>query len=317
VNDALTCLRDQGFAPEPLLAEVGLPAEVTEPISKEQFGRLWWLIARISRDEFFGLASRPMRPGSFALLCHAVLHAHSLEQALRRALRFLAVVLDDPRGELRIHDGEAEIVLNDDGPPRSAFAYRTYWLILLGVACWLIGRRIPLRRLDFACPAPEHRADHRQFFGAPARFDRPRSRLAFDASYLGLPPIRTEKALQAFLRDAPANILVRYRHDQGVAAKLRSRLGAVPPTDWPQFDDLAQELHMSPATLRRRLRADGQSFASIKDELRSVLAQKLLHRNDLSVNDIAIALGYCEPSAFYRAFQKWTGQSPRAFPHPR
>ena len=40
-----------------------------------------------------------MRRGSFTLLCHAVLHAGTLDKALRRALQFLRVVLDEPHGE--------------------------------------------------------------------------------------------------------------------------------------------------------------------------------------------------------------------------
>ena len=72
---------------------------------------------------------------------------------------------------------------------------------MLGIACWLIGRRIPLRRIDFSCPAPEHRADYHQFFGAPVHFSQPQSRLAFDARYLALPTIRSEPALRQFLRE--------------------------------------------------------------------------------------------------------------------
>lgn len=311
VEDALACLRAQGLAPGPVLAAAGLPATVTDPISNQQYGRLWWLIAEAMQDEFFGLADRPMRPGSFAMLCHAVLHAGTLERALRRMLRFLALVLDDPRGELRVRGGEAEIVLSDAHGPRSAFAYRTYWLIVLGIACWLIGRRIPLRRLDFACPAPDHRRDYRQFFGAPVQFGRPASRLTFDADHLALPLIRNDAALHAFLREAPANILLRYRHEPGISAQVRARLAALPPADWPGFEALAGALEMSGATLRRRLRADGQSFAAIKDDLRLALAQKLL-AEPLSVAEISARLGYSEPSAFHRAFVKWTGQSPGA-----
>lgn len=71
-------------------------------------------------------------------------------------------------------------------------------------------------------------------------------------------------------------------------------------------------LQLSPATLRRRLRRDGQSFGAIKDELRSVLAQRLLQQ-DMTVAEVATELGYSEPSAFHRAYVKWTGQSPGAF----
>lgn len=313
VDDALESIRLRGIDVVPLMAQIGLSERVTEPVTNVEYGRLWWLIAETIDDEFFGLAARPMRPGSFNLLCHAVLHAGTLERALRRALQFLNVVLDDPRGELRIRDGMAHVILTDAGPPRPAFAYRAYWLILMGVACWLIGRRIPLRTLDFACPAPVHRQDYHKFFGAPVLFDQPVTRLVFSSSYLSLPIIRSDVALESFLREAPANILIRYRHDNDLSARMRAQLNALPIAEWPSFAELAAGLGMSVPTLRRRLRGEGQSFGTIKDELRFVAAERLLQENRLSVAEVAAELGYSEPSAFYRAFHKWMGQSPGRF----
>lgn len=313
VDDALESIRLRGIDVVPLMAQIGLSERVTEPVTNVEYGRLWWLIAETIDDEFFGLAARPMRPGSFNLLCHAVLHAGTLERALRRALQFLNVVLDDPRGELRIRDGMAHVILTDAGPPRPAFAYRAYWLILMGVACWLIGRRIPLRTLDFACPAPVHRQDYHKFFGAPVLFDQPVTRLVFSSSYLSLPIIRSDVALESFLREAPANILIRYRHDNDLSARMRAQLNALPIAEWPSFAELAAGLGMSVPTLRRRLRGEGQSFSTIKDELRFVAAERLLQENRLSVAEVAAELGYSEPSAFYRAFHKWIGQSPGRF----
>ncbi|NIH76592.1 AraC-like DNA-binding protein [Ochrobactrum sp. P20RRXII] len=313
VEDALESVRVRGMDTAALMAKIGLPETVTEPVTNVEYGRLWWLIAETINDEFFGLAARPMRPGSFNLLCHAVLHAGTLERALRRALQFLNVVLDDPRGELRIRDGMAHVVLTDAGHPRPAFAYRAYWLILMGVVCWLIGRRIPLRTLDFACPTPVHRQDYHKFFGAPVLFDQPVTRLVFSSSYLSLPIIRSDVALDSFLREAPANILIRYRHDNDLSARVRAQLNALPITDWPSFEELAKGLGMSVPTLRRRLRGEGQSFGTIKDELRFVIAERLLQENRLSVAEVAAELGYSEPSAFYRAFHKWMGQSPGRF----
>lgn len=310
VEDVLFCLRAGGHDPAPLLAKLGLREPLSQPISNQLFGRLWLMIAETMQDEFFGLATRPMRPGSFALLCHTVLHTRTLKQALHRALLFLSVVLDEPRGELQVIDGEARIALAGSRF-RSAFAYRTFWLVLMGVTSWLVGRPIPLRSLDFACPAPEHRLEYRQFFGAPVRFDAPVTSLHFDAVHLALPVIRDEAALRNFLREVPANILVRFRQDRGTAMMVRDLLAALSPADWPGFDDLAHRLNRAPATLRRQLRADGRSYMAIKDELRAARAQQMLAQDGLSVAEIASALGYSEPSAFFRAYQKWTGHSPR------
>ncbi|WP_234050992.1 MULTISPECIES: AraC family transcriptional regulator [unclassified Xanthobacter] len=313
VDDALQCLRRRGIDEAVLLARAGLPAKVSEPVSAERYGALWLAIAEAIDDEFFGEGARPMRSGSFTLLCHAILSAATLEQALKRALRFLRLVMDDPYGELVVAEGLAQIVLKDAGAPRSAFAYRTYWIVVHGITCWLVGRRIPLRRVDFRCGPPAHGADYRLFFGAPVRFGQEQSRLVFDADFLKLPAIRDERALREFLRRAPANILVRYRHDAGLLAKVRARLRATPPVSWPGFVELAAQLRIPEPTLRRRLRLEGQTYRDIKDELRRALAMEALAAGGRDVGEIAAELGFSEPSAFHRAFRKWTGKSPGAW----
>jgi len=313
VADALECLRRRGIDEKPLLARAGLPEVVREAVSAERYGALWLAVSEAIDDEFFGEGARPMRCGSFTLLCHAILSAATLEQALKRALRFLRLVLDDPHGELVVAGGLAQIVLHDGGAPRSAFAYRTYWILVHGITCWLVGRRIPLRRVDFHCGPPAHGADYRLFFGAPVRFDQPQSRLAFDADFLKLPAIRDQKALKEFLRRAPANILVHYRHDAGLVARLRARLRALPAPAWPRFEELAAQLRMPEPTLRRRLRLEGQTYREIKDELRRARALAALRDSDQEVAGIAVDLGFSEPSAFHRAFRKWTGKSPGAY----
>ncbi|VDC19894.1 AraC family transcriptional regulator [Pseudogemmobacter humi] len=313
VEDALACMAAAGCDAAPALKAAGIVTPLDGPVSAEAYGRFWHLCALAMQDEFFGLGARPMRPGSFALMCHALLQARDLGAAMRRALRFLNVVLDHPQGRIVTRNGVAEITLDRTDGPHQAFACRTYWLILLGVCCWLAGRRIPLLQLDFACPVPAERQDYLQFFGVPVRFDQPQSRLVFDARHLSLKLLRSPRALEQFLREAPGNILIRYRQDGGTADRLRRRLAAQPPAGWPEIGTIAAELRLSQATLRRRLRAEGQSFAAIKADIRLRHSQRLLRETPLSLAEIAAELGYSEPGAFIRAFRGWTGQNPGAF----
>ncbi|SFA82968.1 AraC-type DNA-binding protein [Rhizobium sp. NFR07] len=313
VEEALDSLRRSGRPVEPLLAQLGLPTVVEQPVSARTFGQLWLALAAELDDECFGLGARPMPRGSFTLLCHCVLHAPTLDRALRRALRFLNLVLGDPTGRLVIRDGIAEVQLSEEGEPRSAFAYRSYWIILHGLICWLVGRRIPIRLVDFRCSEPTRSEDHRLFFGAPIRFSQPVSRLGFDSALLALPISRSEQALRQFLRGAPANILLRYRYDAGTAAAVRRRLAQRGPADWTSFSALAGDMRISPSTLRHRLHDEGQSYAAIKDEIRRDLARGMLKDTRETVGEIATQLGYSEPSAFYRAFRKWMGVSPEAY----
>ncbi|TDR35595.1 helix-turn-helix protein [Aquamicrobium defluvii] len=73
---------------------------------------------------------------------------------------------------------------------------------------------------------------------------------------------------------------------------------------------MAHRMRLSPASLRRSLRAEGQSYQVIKDELRAAIARSLLRESSLTVAEIAVEVGFAEPSAFYRAFRSWTGMSP-------
>ena len=66
VEDALESLRRQRIPTEPVLRVAGLPATVCEPVTPQQYGRLWLAIANAIDDEFFGLAARPMRRGACA-----------------------------------------------------------------------------------------------------------------------------------------------------------------------------------------------------------------------------------------------------------
>jgi AraC-like DNA-binding protein len=62
--------------------------------------------------------------------------------------------------------------------------------------------------------------------------------------------------------------------------------------------------------VRRRLDDEGQLYQSIKDDLRRDLAITYLSRSRRSVLEVALTLGFAEPSAFHRAFKKWTGANP-------
>jgi AraC-like DNA-binding protein len=109
-------------------------------------------------------------------------------------------------------------------------------------------------------------------------------------------------------------VFLKYRNPEGWTARLRRRLRAgLDAGQLPGFDDLAIELHVAPTTLRRRLEAEGTSFQAIKDDLRRDTAIHQLVGGSRSVVSIAADLGFGEPSAFRRAFKKWTGVQPLAY----
>ncbi|MEO8677083.1 MAG: helix-turn-helix domain-containing protein [Casimicrobiaceae bacterium] len=67
---------------------------------------------------------------------------------------------------------------------------------------------------------------------------------------------------------------------------------------------------MNRRTLARRLKASGQSFRDVRDQLSFEVARSLLGDSAAPIADIAGRLGYSETAAFTRAFRRWSGKSP-------
>ena len=300
-----------------VLQASGIPAELLGApharVPAEAFSALWLAVARELDDEFFGLDRRRVKCGSFALLCHAVLHSGNLGRALNRILRGFAVFLDDVRGELRIEGRDAVIrVTNriEDAPARR-FADETYLVMVHGTMCWLAGRRIPLTLAEFAHPRPAHAQEYRVMYSQTLRFDAEHTAVRFDAGQLAAPVIQDEASLKKFLRTAPRSVFLKYKNEESWTARLRRRLrGSIGRTEWPLLEEVAREFHVAPTTLRRKLDAEGTSYQGIKDELRRDAAVHHLCASRLSIAEIASALGFQETSAFHRAFKRWSGVQP-------
>lgn len=79
------------------------------------------------------------------------------------------------------------------------------------------------------------------------------------------------------------------------------------------IDAIASELGMSRATLYRRLKQEGTTFAEVADELRCRMASDYLAARKVSVNEAAYLVGFSEASSFVRAFRRWTGQTPAEY----
>ena len=322
VTGLLAGLRAKGRRAEPLLREAGLPAScLTDPHARVPvagYAALYNLVVRALDDEGFGLFRQPLRPGTFEFLGRGMLGSRDVAQALERASRFLRLVLPQLAVSVERHGERARIVIAETAPlarrrddPRRVFAFEWLLRLLHGLACWLAARPIALDEVRFPFAAPRHAADYALIYTEHARFGGAALVAQFDAAVLDLPVRRDAADLDAFLEGAPGKIAVLYRRDRQVARALRELL-ARSLSEPPSFDAAARSLGLAPRTLHRRLAEEGTSFREVKSALRREAALARLQKTRLSIADIASDLGVSEPSAFFRAFQSWTGEAPSA-----
>ncbi|MGI9625705.1 MAG: helix-turn-helix domain-containing protein [Longimicrobiales bacterium] len=84
--------------------------------------------------------------------------------------------------------------------------------------------------------------------------------------------------------------------------------------DYPLTPELgAKILSCSERTLRRRLASEATSWREVADRVRLETALDLMDDPSVSMADVAGLLGHSQYPHFYRAFKRWTGESPGAY----
>ncbi|WP_134515621.1 AraC family transcriptional regulator, partial [Pseudomonas aeruginosa] len=296
VRAALRGATRQGLDGPALLRRAGIqPALLDEPrarIAPEQFTRLMQLLWEVLDDEYMGFGEVRSKRGTFAMMCHTLIHCRTLEKALQRGELFYGLFPQAPLIHLR-RDGDLvrlsleERHLSDP----DHFLAESLLVIWHRLASWLIGQRIRLEEATFSYPAPDHQAEYDLLFPCPRRFSAGCTSLLFAARYLGMPLLQDERTLKQFLQHSPADLLARPDGGDSLTSQIRRLLGR-DCRRWPDLDQVARQLHMSSQTLRRHLREEGGSFQQLKDHLRRDLAIYHLGRDELSIQDIAEQLGF-------------------------
>ena len=322
VNGMLSGLPRRGAAAARLLHEAGLGPEIRTGAQRAPiaaYAALYNGVVRELGDEGFGLFSQPLRAGTFEFLCRSVIGARTLGEALERAARFLDVVLPDLAVSIASDGALARIVVIERrrlrpraADPARVFAFEWLLRLLHGLACWLAARALTLDHVRFPYPRPAHAADYALVYTEHSTFGARALEASLAAALLELPVRRGESDLTAFLEGSPGKISMLYRRDRDVARAVREALSAT-LADAPDFAAVARRLQMSPRTLHRRLADEGTSYRAVRETLRREHALQRIEKTEQSVADIAAALGYSEPSAFFRAFVGWTGLAPSVY----
>lgn len=192
VRAALRGATRQGLDGPALLRRAGIqPALLDEPrarIAPEQFTRLMQLLWEVLDDEYMGFGEVRSKRGTFAMMCHTLIHCRTLEKALQRGELFYGLFPQAPLIHLRREGDLVRLSLEErhlSDPDH--FLAESLLVIWHRLASWLIGQRIRLEEATFSYPAPDHQAEYDLLFPCPRRFSAGCTSLLFAARYLGMP----------------------------------------------------------------------------------------------------------------------------------
>ena len=85
------------------------------------------------------------------------------------------------------------------------------------------------------------------------------------------------------------------------------------PDGYPAIERVAEHIGSSVRTLQRRLSEAGVTHTALVEHARRDMALRKLKTTRLPIGQVAKQHGFRDPSSFSRAFQRWTGMSPRTY----
>ncbi|HEY5961303.1 MAG TPA: AraC family transcriptional regulator, partial [Polyangiaceae bacterium] len=296
-----------GIAPEVLLdSDARLPVD-------RMLLPLWYLAEELLEDPLVGLhAIQGISRESFDVFSYIVAASPTLGDAVARAARYFRLITDSGAFVLE-RDGAA--VWWHYRPANAATAachQDSLFALTVSMAhfrLWLDPAFAP-REVRFPFPKFVATDELEAYFGTPMVFATDRCAFRFDASDLDRPQRLADPQLAAFLERYAEDALAALPEAGRVSSQVREILAKGLPDGEVSLKTVAKKLAMSERSLQRRLGSENTTLLQITDDLRRELASDYLKRKELSVSDVAYLLGFSATPPFFRAFKKWTGQTP-------
>jgi len=334
VSDMLQYLEQHGVPAALAARECGVSlnalAVPDDRVPGGQVERLWSLAIQRTGDPLIGLhMTEAYGPGALDILGYVILSCKTIGEVLDRLSRYARILNDGMRitieREGRVVNCRCTFVESMDNyllrSPEQAVD--TIWVGLARELRRLTATPLLAKEVWFKRKAPgaAEKKEYHRVFGARLRFAAEEDRFVMPIAHLDARVLSANPALlRTFEQHADAVLSEMETHTNGggskshqVARVLAERLkGAVPP-----LSEIARELAMSDRNLQRALRNDGTSFQRLLDDVRRDLAIRHLANPSTSAGQVGFLLGFSEPSAFHRAFRRWTGKAPGEFREAR
>jgi AraC-like DNA-binding protein len=311
---------EHGASAQALLAGTGIAEERLADASSTATGRQELCLMRNLAERLGHVPALGIEAGkryhftAFGALGLALASSPTLRSALELGQRFseltfgfARVLVEDTRREVRVTIDDSAIP--DD---LQRFVVECTSAVMLSVGRDLLPAGAPLVQVALRYPPPLNAASYERFYGMKPVFRSPTNLLVLDRKRLDRPlPLANAHALSLSENEC-RRLLERGRRRSAVAARVRDRL-ETRLQRLPGMDEVADELHLTARTLRRRLQDEGTTFVELRDEVRMMRAEQLLAGPRLSLERIAEHLGYAGATSFVNAFKRSRGLTPHRF----
>ncbi len=317
VKAILAAAESLGIMPNKILAELrlNLDLEHNQPgfLSLEQTQAIWQKAEALSANPYFGLhMGTRVRPSYFNAVSYVAMTSDTLLAAYGNFTRFLPLISEGAVMDM-VHEGQSvwvRFVPRPDETPFSRHQVESVVALILTFSRWLVGEEIRPSAVHFSHNPGPDMAEYRAVFGVEPQFNQEFSGIQIPRPFLSRVPIEADPGLNALHKSHAEQLLAAHQNTSWEAKVIQIIIES------GHFalsrEQVAERLNISTRTLQRRLQEEHTSFLEVMDAQRKQKAEALIYRTKKSLKEIALDLGFAEPSTFYRACHRWFDQTPNA-----
>lgn len=314
---AYTGMRRLELPVEKILMRAGVNLSQVESNARTPLnaqGAFWEALESVSGDDCIGLhlgEHMPLYRGQ--VMEYLFTSSSSFGAGLERALAYQRIVSDALHAELKKEEGQCYLAnieahaTNDDATLRHFSE-----CFLVGIVRFFRfiteGQFEPLH-IDLNYEQGATAEEYRRVFGCDVSLGEEESRLYFDEKVLSFQMWQAEpEVLRLHEQLAIEKLQKLARFD--LVNEVRQVIGENLETGEVSLELVAEQIGVPTRRLRAQLSDAETSFHQILSNYRCRLAKRLLAHTDESVERIVYLTGFSEPSTFYRAFKRWTNETP-------
>jgi len=314
-------LREAGKDAESIIARAGAtPLQVNDDtvrleVAKEM--KILELAAEELQDAFFGFhLARDFDLREIGLVYYVIASSERLIDALLNGKRYCAIVNQGIRVDVTQDKQSIAIIPDYVGVDRETDRHQIeFWLVTAVRICRQVtDTRLAPRRVGIRHRRDEISPEFKTFFGCEVNFGADGDEIVFAAAVASLPIAGRDQYLNDMLQKyAEAALADRPQAPTTLRSTIESAVTQLLPHGKANLKDVSRDLAIGSRTLTRRLGDEGLTFTKVLHESKVALAKRYLAERDLPITEVAWLVGYTEVSAFFHAFKRWTGVTPRQF----
>ena len=161
--------------------------------------------------------------------------------------------------------------------------------------------------------APKDAAFYIEHFGVAPTFGTPLYELVYPPGLRDMPIASFNSRLRDYFDEQCRALTATMGSGSSLIGQVRKVLIAAMGGGDTTIEATAKTLAMSSRSLQRRLAEEGTRYNDLLAEVRAEFAKRYLADGTISASEVAYLIGFTEPPAFFKAFKRWTGMTPRAF----